>query len=228
MNRSQRIASALDHSLLKPTFTLAELERACAIARRFQVASLCSLPFAMTRCRELLAGTSVAPCTVIAFPLGAASTSVKVAEARRALADGARELDMVININQALSGDWSYVSADIGAVLNVAHDAGQRIKVIFETCYLTDEHKRALCDICGELGADWVKTSTGFGTAGATPEDVRLLRTRSVDTVQVKASGGVRTLEQVEQYLALGATRIGTSATERILGEIPPALAGAP
>jgi len=217
MNRLQRIASALDHSLLKPTFTDAELEQACAVARRFGVASVCSLPFTMPRCRELLAGSNVAPCTVIAFPLGAASTMVKVAEARQALADGARELDLVVNINQVLSGNWRYVTADIGEVLAVAHDAGQRVKVIFETCYLNLEHKRALCEICGELGADWVKTSTGFGSAGATFDDVRFLREHTDEAVQVKASGGIRTLQQVEEYLALGATRIGTSATEAIL-----------
>ena len=220
MNRLRRIASTLDHSLLKPTFTDAELAQACAVARRFDVASVCSLPFTMPRCHELLAGTQVAACTVIAFPLGAATTTVKVAEARQALADGARELDMVVNINQVLSGNWSYVTADIGEVLSVAHDAGQRVKVIFETCYLQNDHKRALCEICSELGADWVKTSTGFGTAGATPDDVRLMREHSAQAVQVKASGGIRTLQQVERYLALGATRIGTSATEAILTEL--------
>jgi deoxyribose-phosphate aldolase len=217
MNRLRRIASALDHSLLKPTFTDAELDQACAVARHFEVASVCSLPFAMPRCRELLAGSSVAPCTVIAFPLGAASTTVKVAEARQALADGARELDLVVNINQVLSGNWRYVAADIGEVLAVAHDEGRRVKVIFETCYLNLDHKRALCEICNELGADWVKTSTGFGSAGATPEDVRFLREHTDAAVQVKASGGIRTLQQVEEFLALGATRIGTSATEAIL-----------
>lgn len=180
---------------------------------------MCILPFALRRCADLLAGSDVLPSTTIGFPHGGHTTSVKAAEAERALADGARELDMVVNVGKVRSGDWSYVRADIAAVVERAHAAGQKVKVIFETAYLDDAHKVHLCELCGELRADWVKTSTGFAPAGATDGDVALMRAHSPPHVQVKASGGVRDLDRVLALRALGATRVGASRTSEILDE---------
>ncbi len=211
------ISKMIDHALLKPTLTTAELEAGCRMARAYDVASVCIMPFAVSRCAELLDGSTVAPSTTIGFPHGASATSSKVDQSRTALEDGCAELDMVVNISKVLSGDWDYVEAEIQAVVEVAHDRGQRVKVIFETCYLSDEHKKQLCHICGEVGADWVKTSTGFGTGGATHEDLILMRQSSPESVQVKASGGIRTLEALLAVRELGVTRVGTSSTQAIL-----------
>jgi deoxyribose-phosphate aldolase len=144
---------------------------------------------------------------------------MKTAEAERALSDGGQELDMVVNISQVLSGNWGYVRRDIRAVIDVAHAAGQKVKVIFENCYLNDEQKIRLCEICSELNADWVKTSTGYGTGGATIEDLRLMVAHTPDHVQVKAAGGVRDLDKLLEVRALGVTRIGASRTREILDE---------
>src|SRR5947209_13269092 len=155
------IAKMLDHSLLQQTLTDADLEQGCRLAREYGVASVCIKPYAVRLAADLLAGSTVAVGTVVGFPHGGHVTSVKVAEARQALADGARELDMVINIGKALGGDWAYVAADVRAVVTTAHAAGALVKVIFENCFLTDVHKETLCRLCGEVGADFVKTSTG-------------------------------------------------------------------
>lgn len=213
------ISKMIDHALLKPTLTTADLEAGCRMARAYDVASVCIMPFAVRLCAELLQGSSVAPSTTIGFPHGASATSSKVQQSVTALDDGCQELDMVVNISRVLSGDWDYVRSEIQAVIDVAHDRGQRVKVIFETCYLSDSDKRQLCEICGEVGADWVKTSTGFGTGGATHDDLTLMRQHSPDTVQVKASGGIRTLESLLSVRDLGVTRIGTSSTQAILDE---------
>lgn len=215
----EQIAKMIDHSLLNPTLTVDDLERGCQIARQYDVASVCIMPYYLKRCADILGGSSVKPTTTIGFPHGGHTTAVKVAEAKQALADGAHELDMVVNISQVLSGDWAYVRTDVQAVVDTAHAEGKKVKVIFENCYLKDEHKIRLCEICGEVGADWVKTSTGYGTGGATDEDVRLMRQYSPPHVQVKAAGGIRTLDRVLELRALGVTRIGASATVAILDE---------
>ena len=146
-------------------------------------------------------------------------TALRFDEATRALADGGQELDMVVNISQVLSGQWDYVRADVRAVVEAAHDAGQKVKVIFENCYLQDDHKIALCEICGDLGADWVKTSTGYAPGGATMADLKLMREHSPPHVQVKAAGGIRDLDKLLAVRAIGVTRVGASRTKDMLDE---------
>ena len=221
------IARMIDHSLLNPTLTASELEDGCRLALEYDVASVCILPYYLRRSAEVLRGSEVRPSTTIGFPHGGHTTTVKRAEAERAVEDGAQELDMVVNISKVLSGDWAYVSDDIRAVIDVAHAARRQVKVIFENCYLEDAHKARLCEVCGELRADWVKTSTGYGTGGATDEDLRLLRERSPPWVQVKAAGGVRDLDRLLAVRALGVTRVGASRTRDILDECRRRLAGA-
>jgi deoxyribose-phosphate aldolase len=211
------LAKMFDHSLLQPTLTTAELEAGCRLAREYNVASVCIKPYAVALAVDLLKGSSVAVGTTIGFPHGGHTTSIKVAEAERALDDGCQELDMVTNISKVLSGDWDYVRQDLKAVIDVAHGRNQKVKVIFENCYLKDDHKIRLCEICGEIGADWVKTSTGFGASGATIEDVKLMRAHSPAHVQVKAAGGVRNLDQLLAFRGLGASRVGASKTKDIL-----------
>lgn len=213
------IAKMIDHSLLNPTLTDEELEAGCALARQYDVASVCIKPYYLRRCAELLAGSTVAPSTVIGFPHGGHKTAIKVEEARQALADGGRELDMVVNIGKVLSGDWDYVRDDILAVTETAHAGGAILKVIFENCYLQDAHKIRLCEICGELGADFVKTSTGYGTGGATIADLQLMRKHSPPQVKVKAAGGVRTLDALLEVRAAGASRCGATRTAAMLDE---------
>jgi deoxyribose-phosphate aldolase len=168
---------------------------------------------------DLLAGSGVQPSTTIGFPHGGHATATKVAEARQALADGGAELDMVCNISKALSGDWACVRDDIQAVIEATHEAGRKVKVIFENCYLQDEHKVRLCEICTELQADWVKTSTGYGSGGATDHDLKLMRDHVGPGIQLKAAGGIRTLERALEVRAIGCTRFGASATKDILDE---------
>ena len=211
------IAKMVDHSLLPPSLTDDELEHGCGVALEYNCASVCIMPYYLKRCSEILRGSTVKASTTIGFPHGGHTTSIKVAEAERALKDGCEELDMVVNISKVLSGDWDYVRQDLKAVIEPAHSQGQKVKVIFENCYLKDEHKIRLCEICGELGADWVKTSTGFGTSGATLEDVKLMRAHSLAEVQVKAAGGIRDLDQLLAFRAAGASRIGASRTKFIL-----------
>src|SRR5262249_40565559 len=157
----------LDHSLLQQVLTDADLEAGCRTARDHDVASVCIKPYAVRLAADILAGSTVAVGTVVGFPHGGHVTAVKVAEATQAIADGARERDVVVNIGKVLGKDWKYVAADVGAVVTAAHAGGALVKVIFENCFLADEHKEALCRICGELGADFVKTSTGYGDGGA-------------------------------------------------------------
>ena len=211
------IAKMIDHSLLNPTLTVEELESGCRLAAERDVASVCIMPYYLKRCAEILKGTSVMPSTTIGFPHGINTTAIKVAEAQQALDDGGRELDMVVNISKVLSGDWDYVRQDIQAVVDVAHQLGQKVKVIFENCYLQERHKIKLCEICGDVSADWVKTSTGYGSDGATAEDVKLMRKHAPAHVQVKAAGGVRSLETLLEMRALGVTRVGASRTTDIL-----------
>ncbi len=213
------IAKMIDHSLLNPIMTDRDLEEGCQLAVQYNVASVCVMPYFLKRCAEILQGSGVKASTTIGFPHGGHATVVKAAEARQALDDGGEELDMVVNISKVLSGDWAYVFADIQAVVIVAHDRGQKVKVIFENCYLKDEHKIKLCEISGEAGADWVKTSTGYGTGGATDHDLKLMRKHSPARVQVKAAGGVRDLDRLLAVRALGVTRVGASRTVDILDE---------
>ena len=219
------IAGMIDHSLLAPTLNREELEAGCRLAREYEVASVCILPHALRRANELLSGSTVQPSTTVGFPHGGQATGVKVAEAEQALADGATELDMVVNISRARSGDWDYVREDISAVLESTHARRMKLKVIFENCYLTEAEKIRLCEICGELGVDWVKTSTGFGPGGATDEDLRLMRTHSPAYVQLKAADGIRDLDRLLRVRELGCSRCGTTRTTDILDELKRRLA---
>jgi deoxyribose-phosphate aldolase len=213
------MAKMIDHSLLNPTLTAAELEAGCQLALAYDVASVCIMPYALKRCAEILRGSAVRASTTIGFPHGGHTTAIKRAEAQQALADGGQELDMVVNISRVLSGDWDYVRRDLEAVIAVTHAAGQKVKVIFENCYLQTEHKVRLCQICGELNADWVKTSTGYGSGGATIEDLKLMRQHAPAHVQVKAAGGVRDLDKLLEVRALGVTRAGATRTKEMLDE---------
>jgi deoxyribose-phosphate aldolase len=213
------IARMIDHSLLQPTLTDAELQEGCRLAREYAVASVCIKPCAVRQAAAWLAGSPVAVGTTVGFPHGGHATIVKVAETEQALADGAREVDMVVNIGKVLGGDWRFVTEDIRAVVEVAHRSRALVKVIFENCYLAGEHKDRLCRVCAEVGADFVKTSTGYGTGGATDDDLRLMRRCSPPHVQVKAAGGVRTYDRLLAVRALGVSRVGASATKAILTE---------
>jgi deoxyribose-phosphate aldolase len=214
------IARRIDHSLLGPTLTDQQLEEGCELAVRYGVASVCIKPYAVDLAARILRRTPVAVGTTIGFPHGGHATAVKVFEARQALDDGATELDMVINIGQAIGGNWQSVSRDIAAVTTLAHDRGALVKVIFENCYLTDEQKVRLCQICGEVGADYVKTSTGYGTGGATHEDLSLMRRSAPPRVKLKAAGGVRNLDQAIAVVELGCDRFGASKTAEILDKL--------
>ncbi|HVY31574.1 MAG TPA: deoxyribose-phosphate aldolase [Polyangiaceae bacterium] len=221
----RELSKMIDHSLLKPTMTREELEAGCRVALEYDVASVCIMPYYLARASEILHGSDVLPSTTIGFPHGGHSSRVKQLEAEQALNDGARELDMVVNISQVLSGDWDAVRTDILAVLQPTHARGQKLKVIFENCYLSDPHKVRLCEICGELSVDWVKTSTGFGSAGATIEDLILMRKHSPAHVQIKAAGGIQTLEMLLKVREVGATRSGCSKTAEVLSELRSRLA---
>jgi len=211
------IAKMIDHSLLSPVLTDRQLEQGCQVAVDYNVASVCIMPYYLWRCAEILKGSTVRVSTTIGFPHGGHTTAVKLAEAKQALDDGGEELDMVANISKVLSGDWDYVRAEIKAVVDLAHARNQKVKVIFENCFLDDRHKIKLCEICGELKADWVKTSTGYGSGGATIEDLKLMRKHSPKHVQVKAAGGIRDLDALLEVRALGVTRVGASRTTDIL-----------
>lgn len=215
----QQIAKMIDHSLLRPTLTDKELEEGIQLALQYDVASVCILPYYVPICAQRLAGSGVLTTTTVGFPHGGHSTAVKLAEARQALNDGAVELDMVVNLSKVLSEDWGYVADEIRSVLDLIHTQGARGKVIFENCYLQDSHKIRLCEICGEAKADWVKTSTGYGSGGATLEDLRLMRQHSPAHVQVKAAGGVRDLDTLLAVRAIGVTRVGATRTAEILQE---------
>lgn len=213
------IAKMIDHSLLNPTLTVSELDAGCRLAVAYDVASVCTMPFSLKRCADVLSGSGVKASTTIGFPHGGHTTAVKLAETEQALADGGEELDMVVNISQVLSGNWDYVRRDIAAVVEPAHAAGQKVKVIFENCYLNDDQKIRLCDICGASNVDWVKTSTGYGTGGATIDDLKLMRRHTPERVQVKAAGGVRDLDKLLEVRAVGVTRVGASRTREILDD---------
>src|SRR5580704_8883466 len=211
------IARMIDHSLLNPSLTTADLEAGAALAIRDDVASVCILPYALPRCAELLAGTTVNASTTIGFPHGGHTTVIKLAEARQALVDGGQELDAVINISKARSGDWEYVRDELAVLADATHAGGAKIKVIFENAYLDDDTKIRLCEICAEIGADWVKTSTGYAPSGATLADLELMRKHSPARVQVKAAGGIRDLDSLLAVRTIGVSRIGATRTEIML-----------
>jgi deoxyribose-phosphate aldolase len=224
------IAKMIDHSLLHPTFSDKELEQGCRLALKYQVASACIKPYAVSMAQTILAGSDVAVCAVIGFPHGNNNMDVKVKETLQAISDGATEIDMVINIGKALSQDWNYLSREINAINNACVTNSALLKVIFETDYLTDDAiKTRLCHICNQASVAFVKTSTGYGFVkqpngmysytGATDHDLTLMRRECVPSVQVKASGGVRTLDDLLRVRALGVTRVGATATEAILAE---------
>lgn len=193
----------------------------CLEAVELCVASVCIVPSGLPLAVERLRGSSVAPSVTVGFPHGVQTPLTKLQEADEALSVGATELDMVVNIGKVLGGDYAFVEREIASVLSVTHAAGGKLKVIFENAYLSDRHKHALCHLCSQLGVDWVKTSTGFGPGGATVEDVRLMRAACPPSVQVKASGGIRTIAQALEFCRLGASRIGTSASRALLAQLP-------
>ena len=213
------IAKMLDHSTLQPFLTQQDIEKGCETALAYNTASVCARPADMPLVARLLAGSDVKICTVIGFPHGNHKSEIKLAEAEAALSDGCAELDMVLNIGRLIAGDHCYVEEEIRAICDLAHSRGAKVKVILETCFLTDEQKKTACEICTRAQADWVKTSTGYGSGGCTLHDLRLMRAAVPPQVQVKGSGGIRDLDTVLAARAIGATRCGVSATKKIMQE---------
>src|SRR6187455_30531 len=220
------IAKTIDHSLLKPELDDAFVEAGCRLAAEYDVASVCVPPVHVRRAAAILTGTDVAVGTVVGFPHGYATTETKVAETRQALAEGATEIDMVLQIGALKSGRDADVLADIAAVVEVAHAAGAIVKVIFENAYLTDDEKIRACHLTEAAGADFVKTSTGFAASGATHNDLRLMRANTSPHIQVKAAGGVRSLDALLEVMALGVTRIGATQTQAIIDDFRARKAG--
>jgi deoxyribose-phosphate aldolase len=215
----QQLARVIDHSLLKPELTEQDIIDGCKLAARYHTATVCVKPCHVRLAIEVLQGTDVKVSTVVGFPHGSNLTAIKVAEAQTAMDDGAVELDMVLNIGQLRSGRVDEVRQDIQAVCEAAHARGSKVKVIFENSYLDDEQKILACKLSEAAGADWVKTSTGFAPGGATLEDLRLMRANVSPAVQVKAAGGVRTLDGLLEVIDAGVTRCGATATASILDE---------
>lgn len=223
------LAKMIDHSLLHPTMTDEDITRGCALAVKYNVATACIKPYAIPMVKNLLAGSDVAVCPVIAFPHGNSTTAIKVAEAEAAAQAGGTEIDMVVNVGKVLGGDWGYVSDEIDAINQTVVANGAILKVIFENDYLQDEQIVRLCKICSELHVAFVKTSSGYGFVkqgngmysyqGATDHHLALMRRHSAPEVQIKAAGGVRTLDDLLRVRALGVTRVGATATEAILEE---------
>jgi len=211
------IASLIDHTMLRPEATRADIVKLCAEARQYGFATVCINPYWVPLAASELAGTAVKVCTVAGFPLGATSTEAKVAEAAAALRAGAREIDMVINVGALRSGDFDTVKLDIQAVTRVCHDANAIVKVILETALLDDAQKISACGLAQAAGADFVKTSTGFGPAGATVQDIVLMRHAVGSRMGVKAAGGIRTLDDFRAMVAAGASRVGASASVKIV-----------
>jgi len=217
----QQLAKVIDHSLLRPELTEADIIAGCELAHKYHVATVCVKPTHVRLAAEVLKDSDVIVSTVVGFPHGSNRTEVKVKEAEMAIEDGARELDMVLNIGQLRSGKHDFVRQDIQAVCEVAHARGReaKVKVILENAYLTDEEKVTACKLCEEAGADWVKTSTGFAPSGATLEDLRLMRETVSEKVQVKAASGIRSLDAILPVIDVGCTRVGATATAEILDE---------
>jgi deoxyribose-phosphate aldolase len=214
------IAKMIDHSLLKPTLTDNDIDEGCRIAAQYNVATVCVRPSDVVRAKKNLAGTSVLTTTVIGFPHGTTTTNAKLEEAKEAIKNGATELDVVINIGKHRSGDYRYVRDDLKAVIDYAHSKKVLVKVIFENCYLNDGQKIKACEICNDVDADFVKTSTGYGSGGAEDNDLILMRKHAKPSIQVKAAGGVRTLARAIRVRELGCARFGCTATVAILEEL--------
>jgi deoxyribose-phosphate aldolase len=230
MNKVNEIAKMIDHSILHPTLTDEDLRRECEVARKYNVASVCVKPYAVKQAVELLRGSDVLVGCVIGFPAGNSSIAVKAYETETACKDGAVEIDMVINIGKTLQEDWAYLEEEIKTVVDTSHRSNAITKVIFETDFVTrDEHKIKLCEICSKVGADYVKTSTGFGFVkdpdgkysytGATAHDLELMRKHAAPEVKVKAAGGVRTLADLLKFKEIGISRCGATATAAMLDE---------
>jgi len=207
------------HSLLRSELTVADVEAGCNVAKQYDVASVCVKPADVAFAAKLLEGTDVMPTTVVGFPHGSSTTETKVFETEQAIRDGAVEVDMVLNYGRLRSGDAAYVEQDVKAVVDAAHKHNVVVKVIFENCFLTDEEKVLACQLCERAGADFVKTSTGFGTGGATIPDLKLMRENCSSAIQVKAAGGVRTLDNALAVRSVGVTRFGATATVAIMDE---------
>lgn len=213
------LARTIDHTLLKPEATQAQIVQLCAEAREYHFASVCVNPVHVKLCAQLLSGTDVATCTVVGFPLGANGTAVKVYETQTVVDDGATEVDMVINIGALKAANYETVLNDIVAVTETAHEGGALVKVIIEAALLTDEEKVMACQLCQAAGVEFVKTSTGFGPGGATVADVALMRQTVGPDMGVKAAGGIRSYQDAQAMLAAGATRLGASAGIAIVEE---------
>ncbi len=230
MNQIKELAKMIDHSLLHPTMTDQELAEGCDIAKKYDVASVCIKPYAVRDAVKWLEGSDVLVCTVIGFPHGNSTTAIKVAETEQSCKDGATEIDMVVNIGKVLGEDWAYVKDEIQQINDACVKHGAILKVIFENDYLPeDRFKIKLCEICSEIGVAFVKTSTGYGFikgsdgkysyAGATDHDLILMRKHSAASVQIKAAGGVRSLDDLLKVKALGVSRIGATATVGMIEE---------
>ena len=215
----EQVAKVIDHSLLRPELSEAEVVAGCELAKQYHVATVCVKPCHVALAAYLLADSDVLVSTVVGFPHGGSTTAVKVFEAHDAIDRGAKELDMVLNIGELRSGNLETLRADIQAVVEVAHANDVRVKVIFENAYLTDEQKVIACQLSEQAGADWVKTSTGFAPSGATIADLKLMRANVSPRVQVKAAGGVRTLDALLEVMEAGCTRSGATATAAMLDE---------
>ena len=215
----EQVAKTIDHSILKPDFTYADVEAGAALALKYNTASYCIRPMDVALAAKALAGSTVNVCTVIGFPHGSTTSATKVFETNDAIANGATEIDMVINVAALLSGDYDFVEQDIRGVVEAAHSKGASVKVIFETAFLNDELIIKACELTERAGADYVKTSTGFASEGATTHNVALMKKTVGDRLKVKSSGGVRTLDQLIDYMDLGVTRSGCSATAQVLEE---------
>jgi len=223
------LAKMIDHSLLHPTMTDGDIRKGCELARKYDVATACVKPYAIPLAKEILAGSDVGVCPVIGFPHGNSTTKIKVAEAEAAARDGGTEIDMVINIGKAIGGDWNYVSTEIRAINDAVRANNAILKVIFENDYLTEPQIIKLCEICSAIGVAFVKTSTGYGFVkqengmysyqGATAGHLKLMRKHCPPSVQIKAAGGVRTLDDLLLVRSLGVSRIGATATQAILEE---------
>ncbi len=224
LDNPNTVASLIDHTLLKPEADRAAVAQLCQEAREFGFASVCINPCWVRLAVEFLRESSVRVCTVVGFPLGANDSRTKIAEADNALSDGATELDMVQNIGALRSKELHLVRNEIADLAHLAHSRGAILKVILETCLLTDHEKVTACTLAAEAQADFVKTSTGFSTGGATAEDVRLMRQAVGPSLRVKASGGIRTLDALRLMVSAGASRIGTSSGVSIIGELAPAV----
>lgn len=223
----RQIAKTIDHSLLRPELDDAFVEAGCELAARYDVASVCVRPVDVRRAAAILAGTDVKVGTTVGFPHGNHETEIKMMEAVHALRSGAQELDMVLQVGALKSGRDQDVHDDIKVIAEIAHAAGALLKVIFENAYLTDEEKVRACRITEAAGGDFVKTSTGFAPSGATHDDLRLMRASTSPHIQVKAAGGVRTLDALIDVMNLGVTRIGATATEAIILDFRARSAGA-